>query len=98
MLGSNLGPLISTLALAAYLLSKNYRYIVHTGMKKIRYKIANGPGRKRHVEILTWFTTRIFGLGLFPVRKGCRRKCGSIRSTIDEEEEEVDSARSHPLI
>jgi len=58
---------VATLALAAYL-SKKYRYIVHTGMKKIRYNIANGPGRKRHVEILTWLTPRIFGVGLFPVR------------------------------
>jgi hypothetical protein len=79
---------VATLALAAYLLSKKYRYIVHTGMKKIRYNIANGPGRKRHVEILTWFTPRIFGLGLFPVRIGCSRKCRSGRSTVDEDEEE----------
>jgi hypothetical protein len=40
------------------------------------------------VEIFTWFTPRIFGVGLFLVRIVCRRKCGSGRCTVDEEEEE----------
>ncbi len=82
---------VATLALAAYLLSKKYRYIVHAGRKKTRYNIANGPGRKSHVEILTWFTPRIFGVGLFPGRIRRRRKCSSGRCTVDEEEEEEES-------
>jgi hypothetical protein len=41
-----------------------------------------------YVEIFTWFTPRIFGVGLFPVRKGCRRKCGSGRCKVDKKKKE----------